>query len=110
MSSKKSSPTSEPKGYAQALSELEDILTEINNPKVDVDILSERVARASFLIAWCKERIASAQFSVDAIVASLDDDFDDEELDDEDYDEEDDFDDDEDDEEFDDDDDEDVED
>ena len=106
MSSKKSSATSEPKGYAQALSELEDILAEINNPKVDVDILSERVARASFLIAWCKERIASAQFSVDEIVASLDDDFDDEELDDEDYDEEDDFDD----EEFDDDDDEDDED
>lgn len=84
MSSKKSSATSEPKGYAQALSELEDILAEINNPKVDVDILSERVARASFLIAWCKERIASAQFSVNEIVASLDDDFDDEDYDEDD--------------------------
>lgn len=106
MSSKKSSATNEPKGYAQALSELEDILAEINNPKVDVDILSERVARASFLITWCKERIASAQFSVDEIVASLDDDSDDDELDDEDYDDDDDFDD----EEFDEDDDEDDED
>lgn len=97
MSSKKSSTPKEPQGYAEALSELEAILSEIDNPKVDVDVLSERVARASFLIAWCKERVAAAQFSVNEIVASLGDsddddaDFDDE--DDEDYDEDDDFDD-----------------
>ena len=90
MSSKKSATPKEPQGYAEALSELEAILSEIDNPKVDVDVLSERVARASFLISWCKARIASAQFSVDEIVASLEDDeFDDEELDDEDFDDED---------------------
>jgi|GEM_PF-439604 len=102
MSSKKSATpkdSKEPKGYAEALSELEVILSEIDNPKVDVDVLSDRVARASFLIAWCKERIDAAQFSVNDIVASLgdhagddeedeDDDFDDEE--DDDFDEEDD--------------------
>lgn len=90
MSSKKSSTPKEPQGYAEALSELEAILSEIDNPKVDVDVLSDRVARASFLIAWCKERIDAAQFSVNEIVASLGD-HDDEE--DEDYDEDDDFDD-----------------
>ena len=101
MSAKKSSTPKEPQGYAEALSELEAILSEIDNPKVDVDVLSERVARASFLIAWCKERIDAAQFSVDEIVASLGDYEDDEDLDDdddddeedEDYDEDDDFDD-----------------
>jgi exodeoxyribonuclease VII small subunit len=90
MSSKKSSTPKEPQGYAEALSEVEAILSEIDNPKVDVDVLSDRVARASFLIAWCKERIDAAQFSVNEIVASLGD-HDDEE--DEDYDEDDDFDD-----------------
>lgn len=94
MSSKKSSSpkdSKEPKGYAEALSELEAILSEIDNPKVDVDVLSDRVARASFLIAWCKERIDSAQFSVNDIVASLGDHAGDEE-DEEDDDDEDDFD------------------
>jgi exodeoxyribonuclease VII small subunit len=96
MSSKKSSTPKELQGYAEALSELEAILSEIDNPKVDVDVLSDRVARASFLIAWCKERIDAAQFSVNEIVASLGDHDDDDDLDDEedeDYDEDDDFDD-----------------
>lgn len=96
MSSKKSSTPKEPQGYAEALSELEAILSEIDIPKVDVDVLSDRVARASFLIAWCKERIDAAQFSVNEIVASLGDHDDDDDLDDEedeDYDEDDDFDD-----------------
>jgi exodeoxyribonuclease VII small subunit len=68
MSSKKSATPKEPQGYAEALSELEAILSEIDNPKVDVDVLSERVARASFLISWCKARIASAQFSVEKTI------------------------------------------
>ena len=96
MSSKKSSTPKEPQGYAEALSELEAILSEIDIPKVDVDVLSDRVARASFLIAWCKERIDAAKFSVNEIVASLGDHDDDDDLDDEedeDYDEDDDFDD-----------------
>jgi exodeoxyribonuclease VII small subunit len=87
MNAKKSAKSSEPAGYAEALSELELILSEIDSPNVDVDVLSDRVARASFLITWCKERIDSAQFSIDEIVASLDsdeDDDDDDEDDDED--------------------------
>ena len=89
MSSKKSATPKEPQGYAEALSELEAILSEIDNPKVDVDVLSDRVARASFLITWCKARIANAQFSVDEIVASLGDD----ELDEDDFDDDEDLDD-----------------
>jgi exodeoxyribonuclease VII small subunit len=100
MSAKKSAKPSEPAGYAEALSELELILSEIDSPNVDVDVLSERVARASFLISWCKERIDSAQFSIDEIVASLDSDDDagfdddDDDADDEDDDDDDDTDDD----------------
>jgi exodeoxyribonuclease VII small subunit len=91
MSAKKSAKPSEPVGYAEALSELELILSEIDSPSVDVDVLAERVARASFLISWCKERIDSAQFSIDEIVASLDsdDDEDDDEDDNDEYDDDD---------------------
>jgi hypothetical protein len=103
-SSSKSSTSKEPRGYAEAISELGVILSEIKDPKVDVDVLTDRVGRASFLIAWCKERISSAEFSVNEIVAALGDDdaeFDEEEDDeDDDEDDEDDEEDDEDDEDF----------
>jgi len=87
-SSSKSSTSKEPRGYAEAISELGAILSEIKDPKVDVDVLTDRVGRASFLIAWCKERISSAEFSVNEIVAALGDDdaeFDEEEDDDADF-------------------------
>jgi exodeoxyribonuclease VII small subunit len=88
----------EPTGYAAALSELESILSQIDNPKVDVDVLTTLVARASFLVGWCQQRIAAAQLSIDEIVAQLDnDDLDsdeDDDYDDHDYDDDDDFDDD----------------
>ena len=84
----------EPNGYAEALSELESILTKIDNPTVDVDALAQYVARASFLVSWCQERIAAAQFSIDEIVATLeaDGDIDSDDIDsdeDDDYDDED---------------------
>lgn len=94
MAAKKSNKTgsadnsAEPTSYSEALSELESILSTIDNPSVDVDVLSQLVARASFLVGWCQERIASAQFSIDEIVAHLDDSAD---IDSEDADEDDDY-------------------
>lgn len=94
MAAKKSQPQ-EPAGYAEAMREVETILSELDSNTIDVDVLSAKVERASFLIAWCNERISSAQMTVDSLMADLiveDDDSDDE------FDDEDDFDDDEDDE------------
>jgi exonuclease VII small subunit len=51
--------------------EVESILSELDSPSVDVDVLSTKVERASFLINWCNERISSAQMTVDALVADL---------------------------------------
>lgn len=88
MAAKKSSQ-SEPKGYADAMKEVETILAELDSTSVDVDVLSVKVERASFLINWCSERVASAQMTVDALVADLAEyaDSDDEDFDDEDFDE-----------------------
>lgn len=97
MAAKKSQPQ-EPAGYADAMREVETILSELDSNTIDVDVLSAKVERASFLISWCNERISSAQMTVDSLMADLiveDDDSDDE---DDEFDDVDDFDDDEDDE------------
>ena len=59
-------------GYAESMSELEDILEELEGDQLDVDVLAERVRRASELVKVCRERITRAQADVDAIVAELD--------------------------------------
>lgn len=100
MAAKKSQPQ-EPAGYAEAMREVEAILSELDSNTIDVDVLSAKVERASYLITWCNDRISAAQMTVDNLVAdlsvdvddNLDEDFDDEdedyEDDDEDYDEDD---------------------
>ena len=59
-------------GYADSMSELEEILEELEGDQLDVDVLAERVRRASELVRVCRERISRAQADVDAIVAELD--------------------------------------
>jgi exodeoxyribonuclease VII small subunit len=72
--------------------EVESILSELDSNSVDVDVLATKVERASYLINWCNERISSAQMTIDALVADLgvdeEEDFDDEEFEDEDEDDE----------------------
>lgn len=94
MAAKKSQPQ-EPAGYAEAMREVETILSELDSNTIDVDVLSAKVERASFLISWCNERISSAQMTVDSLMADLIVDEDDIE-DDDDFDHDDEFDDDED--------------
>lgn len=61
----------EPTGYAAAMAELETILAEIEDDEVDVDGLTQRVARAAALIRWCRGRIDGARVDVERIVAEL---------------------------------------
>jgi exodeoxyribonuclease VII small subunit len=58
-------------GYAEAMTELGEILDELERDDLDVDVLAERVRRASELIKLCRTRIARAQADVDAIVVDL---------------------------------------
>jgi exodeoxyribonuclease VII small subunit len=89
----KKTQNADPAGYAEAMREVESILSELDSPSVDVDVLSTKVERASFLINWCNDRISSAQMTVDALVADLgvfeedesdEEDFEDDEFEDED--------------------------
>jgi exodeoxyribonuclease VII small subunit len=59
-------------GYSSALAELEQILGELEASDVDVDQLADRVARATKLIAVCRQRIGSARTRIDEVIADLD--------------------------------------
>jgi exodeoxyribonuclease VII small subunit len=59
-------------GYASALAELEQILAQLEASDVDVDQLADRVARATALIAVCRQRIGSARTRIDEVIADLD--------------------------------------
>ena len=59
-------------GYAEALAELEEILTELERPDVDVDVLAAKVQRASELIKLCRDRIGNARMQVEKVVDGLD--------------------------------------
>ena len=57
--------------YSSAVEELDDILLELEDEALDVDVLAERVERASLLIRFCRSRITSARTQVEQIVADL---------------------------------------
>ena len=80
----------QPGGYAEAMAELESLLRELDSSTVDVDVLSTKVQRASFLVDWCNERITAAQLTIDEMVAGFADDDDESAGDDGDVDDEDD--------------------
>jgi exodeoxyribonuclease VII small subunit len=65
-------PPAEQPGYATALAELSQILHELEASDVDVDKLADRVARATELIAICRERIGAARLRIDEVIADLD--------------------------------------
>ena len=65
-------PDLERLGYADALTELEQILGELEGDAVDVDRLGERVRRAAELIRLCRLRIDAARLEIEQVVADLD--------------------------------------
>ena len=88
MSGAPTDPKGDTLGYAEAMDELEAILGELEGDQLDVDVLAERVRRASELIKACRSRISRAQADVDQIVTDLegfdglDDELDDDAVDD----------------------------
>ena len=58
--------------YALAFEELQAIVTEIELGQITVDILSEKVKRASELIAICKTKLSSTEEDVNQILKELD--------------------------------------
>ena len=59
-------------GYAAANEELETILDEIESGTADLDVLSDRVERAAFLIKLCREKITGTEMKLRKIIEQLD--------------------------------------
>jgi exodeoxyribonuclease VII small subunit len=57
--------------YARAFEELQAIVSEIELGQITVDILSEKVKRASELIAICKTKLTSTEENVNQILKEL---------------------------------------
>ena len=58
-------------GYAAAMSELEEILGELEGDDPDIDVLAAQVARAATLIEVCRRRITNASIQVERVVTAL---------------------------------------
>lgn len=61
-----------PKNYRDAVTELEDILSEIESGDADVDILSVKVKRALFLVGFCRNRLRQTDEEVRKLIQGLD--------------------------------------
>lgn len=57
--------------YEKAEQELEQILDDLRNDRIGIDALAEKVERASKLIVFCKEKLASTEKKVEDIVKQL---------------------------------------
>ncbi len=60
--------------YTEALDELQQIVQEIESGEISVDELSEKVKRASVLIAVCKEKLFKTEDDVNQILKELESD------------------------------------
>lgn len=57
--------------YAEAIVELEAIVSEIENATIGVDELSEKVKRAAELIKLCRSKLTSTEKEVNTILKNL---------------------------------------
>jgi exodeoxyribonuclease VII small subunit len=57
--------------YTEAFEELKQIVAEIESGEISVDILSEKVKRASLLLKICKQKLVSTEEEVSAILKEL---------------------------------------
>ena len=57
--------------YSQAIGELEKIINEIEAENIDVDILAEKVKRATYLIKFCKSNLRTTEEEVKKVLSEI---------------------------------------
>jgi exodeoxyribonuclease VII small subunit len=55
-------------GYKESLQELEAIVEEIENESVDLDLLTDKVKRATFLIKHCRKKLKTTENEVNKVL------------------------------------------
>jgi exodeoxyribonuclease VII small subunit len=58
--------------YSVAISQIEQILKQIENDDLDVDQLAEKVKRVSYLLKLCKSRLFDTEKEIDKILKEMD--------------------------------------
>ena len=58
--------------YKEAITEIEEILAQIEKNELDVDELSEKVKRVSLLINSCKEKLRNTEQEIENILKEMD--------------------------------------
>ncbi|GET30958.1 exodeoxyribonuclease VII small subunit [Prolixibacter sp. SD074] len=59
--------------YKEAVNEIEEILEQMESEELDVDQLSDKVKRVSYLIKVCKDRLHQTEEEVENILDQMDD-------------------------------------
>ena len=57
--------------YAEAMTEVEEILEQIENEELDVDDLAEKVKRVSVLLKTCKDKLTKTNEQVEQILKEM---------------------------------------
>jgi exodeoxyribonuclease VII small subunit len=57
--------------YSSAITELEEIVQEIESGEIDVDVLTAKVKRASELIKFCREGLRNTQKEVEKTLVDI---------------------------------------
>ena len=59
--------------YKEAVNEMEEILEQMESEELDVDELSDKVKRVSYLIKICKDRLHQTEEEVENILNQMED-------------------------------------
>ena len=57
--------------YSSAIKDLEDIVKDIESGEIDVDVLTDKVKKASELIKFCKDRLRDTQKEVEKTLTEI---------------------------------------
>ena len=60
--------------YSDAISEIEDIIHEIENDELDIDDLSEKIKKVSALIKICKNKLYQTEAEIQNILNDINED------------------------------------
>ena len=55
--------------YSQAMSRLEQIVSQIDNNELDIDQLADKIKEANELIAFCQSKLMKADAEIEKILA-----------------------------------------
>lgn len=58
--------------YDKAYLELQEIMADLQNDEISVDVLTEKVKRASELIKFCNQKLRSTETQISEIIKDLD--------------------------------------